>query len=333
VTQNTTARAIRATPDLSGSTSAPQAPPARCRRSSLDVYRQSQPVDTASVVSNPEFSDQIPLETQRRICTDSWAIRHRFLHLETGTIVPASCGRYACLHCGPIRVEQWRSVIERAEPERFITLSRVGLDLYSVSRVATQVVRRLRRNGYQFDYCLTFEKHKNGYFHLHMLQKGDFIPQTFLSDCLRSATHGLSWVTDIRRCKPGSAGYVTKYCTKMLQASEQGTNEQGMRHRVNRVRYSRGFFGAPVSELREQIRKEWLESKGDELVELDGSWIMEEAYPLPRDPEDGHVNLRAAQEQHRMLVQKRYDEVSGQPERASGGKILVFRYMVGIEEG
>ena len=32
---------------------------------------------------------------------------------------------------------------------------------------------------------MTFERHKNGKFHIHMLQKGNYIPQKFLSECLR----------------------------------------------------------------------------------------------------------------------------------------------------
>jgi len=146
------------------------------------------------------------LEDQISCCTDKWAVRHRVTHDVTGETVPMLCGKYNCKYCGPRRVEMWRSLIELAGPERFITLTGVGRTLAEVGRVATTLVQRLRRSGYKFEYCMTFEQHKNGRFHIHMLQKGDYIPQKFLSECLRSATHGQAYVVDIRRCRPGTAG-------------------------------------------------------------------------------------------------------------------------------
>jgi hypothetical protein len=121
------------------------------------------------------------LEDQISCCTDKWAVRHRITHEATGEMVPMLCGKYNCKYCGPRRVEMWRSLIELAEPERFITLTGVGRTLAEVSRVATTLVQRLRRNGYKFEYCMTFEQHKNGRFHIHMLQKGDYMPQRLLS--------------------------------------------------------------------------------------------------------------------------------------------------------
>ena len=150
------------------------------------------------------------LEDQIRCCTDKWAVRHYLVHEGTGVVLPMMCGKYKCKYCGPRRVEMWRSLIEAAEPERFITLTGVGQTLADVGRVATTMVQRLRRQGYTFEYCMTFEQHKNGNFHIHMLQKGDYIPQKFLSACLRSATRGSSYVVHISRCRPGTAGYVTK---------------------------------------------------------------------------------------------------------------------------
>ena len=159
------------------------------------------------VSSREELNATFPaLEDQIVCCTDSWAVRHCIVHEATGLVIPMVCDKYSCKYCGPRRVELWRSLIELAEPERFITLTRVGRTLVEVGRVATTLVQRLRRRKYRFEYCMTFEQHKNGYFHIHMLQKGDYIPQPLLSDCLRSATHGFSSVVDIRRCRPGTAG-------------------------------------------------------------------------------------------------------------------------------
>ncbi len=270
------------------------------------------------------------LEDQISCCTDKWAARHCLVHEETGVVVPMLCGKYKCKYCGPRRVEMWRSLIEVAEPERFITLTGAGKTLAEVGRVATTIVQRLRRQGYKFEYCMTFERHKNGRFHIHMLQKGDYIPQKFLSECLRSATHGSAYVVDIRRCVPGTAGYVTKYCTKVLAASEVGSRADGTRARVNRVRYSKCLFPSATKVLKAELRAAAAEkqrAQGDEVESLEGTWKLLEVAPLPRDKQ-GHIDEEAMREQYRRLVAKRVQEASTEPMKLSKGGKQVLAFMV-----
>ena len=267
------------------------------------------------------------LEDQINCCTDKWAIRHRITNVLTGETVPMLCGKYNCKYCGPRRVEMWRSLIELAEPERFITLTGIGRTLAEVGRVATTIVQRLRRQGYTFEYCMTFEQHRNGRFHIHMLQKGDYIPQKFLSECLRSATHGGSYVVDIRRCKSGTTGYVTKYCTKVLADSDVGTRPDGTRARVNRVRYSKHFFPSPTKVMKEALRIATAEKKGEVAETYEGSWKLQEVTPLPRD-EQGHINEEAAHEQYRRLVAERVQEVCAEPVKLSKGGKQVLAFMM-----
>jgi len=270
------------------------------------------------------------LEDQIVCCTDTWAARHCIVHEETGVVVPMVCGKYNCKYCGPRRVEMWRSLIEHAEPERFITLTGVGRTLAEVGRVATTLVQHLRRRGYKFEYCMTFERHKNGKFHIHMLQKGDYIPQQVLSDYLRSATHGQSYVVDIRRCRPGTAGYVTKYATKLLQASEVGNKPDGTQARVNRVRYSKRFFPSSTKVLKNEFRAQKAEKareQGEDAETYEGSWKLLEMAPLPRD-DDGRVIEEAAHEQYRRLVAGRVKEASAEPMKLSKGGKQVLTFMV-----
>ncbi len=304
---------------------------------SLDVYRQSQSVGAPSGQKKSGLNNGIPLEVQAKICCDPWAVRHRFLHPESGLLAYATCGRYACLYCGPRRVALWRSVIEQAAPQRFITLTSVGDTLSEVGSVTQAIVRRIRRHGYEFQYCATFEQHKMGRFHTHMLQRGEYIPQGFLSESLRSVTHGRSWVVDIRRCKPGSAGYVTKYCTKMLAAGDVGRNPDGTVRRVNRVRYSRGFFPSSVAEMRADLRDKWqserAERTGEPIIDLDGSWVLQEVCELPRLPKSrgGGVDQVAAEAQYRELVADRWEDVGTEAKRSSRGDLVVLRFMLGDE--
>ena len=207
------------------------------------------------------------------------------------------------------------------------TKARAEDNSYIVEVIATTIVQRLRRQGYTFEYCMTFERHKNGKSHIHMLQKGDYIPQKFLSECLRSATHGQSYVVHIARCKPGTAGYVTKYCTKVLATSEVGSRADGTQARVNRVRYSKHFFPYPTSVMKEAFRVAAADRRGEAAEVYEGSWKLQEVAALPRD-EQGHVVMEAAQEQYRRLVAERVQEVSAEPVKLSKGSKQVLAFMV-----
>lgn len=242
------------------------------------------------------------------------------------------CGHYACLYCGPRKVATWRSVIEQAKPERFITLTRVGFTLKEVGRVATVVAKRLRRKGYEFQYFLTFERHKDPKvgFHIHMLQKGDFIPQHELSAALKSATHGRSYVTNIKAAKGAVAGYVTKYITKALAGSEMGRKDDGTRARPNRVRYSKGFFGAPTKEIRAFLKAELLEKKaaqGEQIDEFAGKWTLQEVEELPRQA-DGKIDQEAAADQYARLLQARIEDGGTEIKPVRPGLMVVVNYML-----
>jgi hypothetical protein len=300
---------------------------------SLESYIQSQ---EGQVYPGRESSGRKPFVTpqiEAKICVEPWAIRHRMVHLETGLSIPMQCGHYDCLHCGPQRVAMWRSLVERAQPERFITLTRVGFTLKEVGRVATVIARRLRRLGYEFEYFMTFERHKDPAvgFHIHMLQKGDYIPQHVLSECLRSATHGRSFIVHIKAATGAVAGYITKYVTKSLAGSEIGRHDNGTKARPNRIRYSKEFFGQQsTKELKALLKAELLEgkkAKGEQVDDLEGKWMLQEVAELPR-LENGKVDHDAAAVQYEELVLARVAEIGTDVKPVRGGLLLVVNYML-----
>ena len=138
------------------------------------------------------------------------------------------------------------------------------------------------RLAYLLEYFAVLERHsdfeENG-FHWHLLVKGvDFIPHEVLKEAWRSARHGEAYIVDVQAIrKPHVIGYVTKYLTKSLTRGEKGVrseerektvvglDENGTiteeRHtytveltsKARRIRYSRHFFPAKVSELRARL--------------------------------------------------------------------------------
>src|SRR5579859_7259559 len=173
-------------------------------------------------------------------CRNAWALRHRFLHTETGEVIRARCGSWSCLYCGPRKVDMWRQLVKAAEPTLFITLTQVGMSLKEASRVLTTVLQYIRRGSkgrgknhegarpaYPIQVFAVLEEHSDFErvgFHWHLLVKGvDFLPNYVVSDALRSATGGHSYITKVVRVRNSTAvGYVTKYLTKEIMRESRG---------------------------------------------------------------------------------------------------------------
>lgn len=155
----------------------------------------------------------------------------------TGEFLPLPCGTWGCSSCGPAKAHRLGVLAAAAAPQRFITLSKVGPDLDSVYRGLQTLSQALRRSGYGWEYLTVPEVHQNGFWHLHLLQKGSYIPQKVLSERAESA--GMGRVVDIRRIQDRDEVplYLCKYLTKQTLAAgiERGKKSK-------RFRTSRGFW-------------------------------------------------------------------------------------------
>src|SRR5437879_10549628 len=177
-------------------------------------------------------------------CPDAWALRHVFINQDTGEVARARCNRWDCLYCGPRKVDQWRQLVKAAEPTLFLTLTKAGLTVEEAARALTTFLQYLRRGSkgrganhtgareaYPVEYFAVLERHsdfeENG-FHWHLLVKGvDFLPNQVVSDALRSATEGRSYITKVEAVRSSkSIGYVTKYLTKAISRVEKGIREE-----------------------------------------------------------------------------------------------------------
>ncbi len=252
---------------------------------------------TGSRFHLPSLEEQAVLAQRHQVdtllfCPDPWALRHRFINQETGEMVRARCNSWQCLYCGPRKVDQWRQLIKAAEPTLFVTLTKVGWTIYEASRVYTTVLQYLRRGSrgfgphrvgarpaYPFECFAVLEEHRdfeNVGFHWHLLVKGvEYVPKQVVSDALRSATHGRSYVVHVDSVKKMHAvGYVTKYLTKDVTSDRRGMreelremvvyrlDEQGnmmqecstqtvqVMSKARRIRYTRRFFPASTVDLR-----------------------------------------------------------------------------------
>src|SRR5256884_6368364 len=251
----------------------------------------------ARVFAVPSLESHMALIKQHHtetllFCPDPWALRHRYINQETGEVVRARCDKWECLYCGPRKVDQWRQLIKLAEPTLFVTLTKVGWTIHEASRVYTTVLQCLRRGSkgfgrdhlgarpaYPLECFAVLEEHSDFEhvgFHWHLLVKGvDYLPKQTVSDALRSATNGRSYIVHVDGVKKMHAvGYVTKYLTKEVTSDKRGLREE-LRERLvyrrdeqgqvvqecsvqtvqvmskaRRIRYTRHFFPASTAELR-----------------------------------------------------------------------------------
>lgn len=134
-----------------------------------------------------------------------------------------SCQTWSCPSCGPRKGWKLRKRIERAQPNRFITLThkpngtetpadalrRMRHDWHTL----TKALNRRQKHG-NIKYVCVVEWTRKGWPHLHVLANCDYLRQRTLSGLWRSI-HGAP-IVDIRAVKESekTASYLAKYLTK-----------------------------------------------------------------------------------------------------------------------
>jgi hypothetical protein len=144
------------------------------------------------------------------------------------------CDLWTCPSCGPSKVHKLAQLASAAEPKRFVTLSKVGEDLRTSYERLKTLSKALRRAGMAWEYLGVPERHRNGFWHFHLLQRGDYIPQRVLSERAESA--GMGRVVHIRRIEGDrqAVAYLVKYMSKQEPSP-------GLKH-TKRYVTSRGFW-------------------------------------------------------------------------------------------
>jgi hypothetical protein len=143
-----------------------------------------------------------------------------------GVAIPLYCRSWACETCRPRRQQQLMALARSGNPQRFITLTvsraiagTAGERAKKLADAWRKVAKRVARTfpGPKMQYLAVFEATKLGSPHLHILQRGPFIPQRWLSAQMAELLK--SRIVDIRRVNSASqaARYVAKYIGKEPQ--------------------------------------------------------------------------------------------------------------------
>lgn len=134
---------------------------------------------------------------------------------------PLFCGSWLCKRCAQRKLRQWRAKIMDARPTRWLTLT-LDRKLYGTppfmlkafKRAFPKLVRAIRKCYGGFEYVAIYERHKNGFPHLHVAFRGTYIPQKWLSRAWKQLTY--SPIVDVRKIpnERTLAHYITKYIIK-----------------------------------------------------------------------------------------------------------------------
>ncbi|MFQ5342205.1 MAG: hypothetical protein ACE5F6_11735 [Anaerolineae bacterium] len=126
---------------------------------------------------------------------------------------------------------EWGEVVSRQDPERMVTLTRIGRDRAEITSNFRMFVQKLRRGGWEWEYFGIVEPHVSGALHMHLLQWGSYVDHDRLSALAARSHMGYTWIARIRGKRAAA-----NYCVKHL-CRGHGRWVPG---RV--IRYSRGFW-------------------------------------------------------------------------------------------
>lgn len=139
---------------------------------------------------------------------------------------PVKCKRWNCPNCVDWRQRCLMARCIEGRPNRFITFTcrrgqfptanETAKAMVAAWRTIVQRWRRLNK-WHKCEYLAVFEPHESGWPHMHILWKGHWLDQKWLSDqareLLNSPVQGVSKIADIK----SAAHYVAKYFSKAPQ--------------------------------------------------------------------------------------------------------------------
>jgi len=149
-------------------------------------------------------------------------------------IVPLYCHKWTCDHCRKLKSKKWKDIAMSGQPERFITLTlRAQKKLTAkyqariIKDAFTKLVKDIRHDYGEMEYLMVFELTKQGTPHVHIMQRGAFIPKGWLSRKWQKYTG--SFIVDIKSIRDPRdvSRYMMKYLGKAL--SDVARELHGMR--------------------------------------------------------------------------------------------------------
>ncbi len=171
-------------------------------------------------VSAEPFSPRQPRLASEAYCGHGSLVGYR-PDDSTVVIIPVPCKSWNCPHCGPRKRAYYIDLLSRGDPQREMTLTcPVGLftspqsTAVDMKEAFVKLVKQIRKIFKKFEYALVWELTQKGVPHAHVLFRGTYIPQKWLS--IKWQSLGFGRVVDIRSVRKGEAraAHACKYLGK-----------------------------------------------------------------------------------------------------------------------
>lgn len=231
-------------------------PRARARRSVVPLNLEPSPTQRATAararLASLASTDQT--EPRGALSACPYGSKRVVIELYSGMVYPDRCRSNQCLYCLPRNARRRCLAITLAGPQRMIRLSlAAGESDESPCNTARTRLGLIRRNLKRFgrhpgEWTWTIEKNPNdtGY-HVHVLQRGRFLPQDELQEACLRAGAGIPWINAIKRQGIWTSRYGLKgfgadgYGLKAFRAN--GNPREALRINNGRMEHhSTGFF-------------------------------------------------------------------------------------------
>ena len=216
------------------------------------------------------------------LCTDRTLVNEG---PSEGTIATLKCKRWSCPLCLDYNRRQVVTKARDGNPTTFLTLTwnanrpETPDEAARVMKHAWVLLRRRIVKKYRvksIPFIVVFERHKNGYPHMHILMRAPFIKQAWLSDQMRDLIDAP--IVDIRAVKDRKHAfwYITKYLGKEL-AAFQGCKRWWRSHDYECEKddpYKPFLFGGrfQIVDINFYTMKERVSGPGFEIVEEKRGW-------------------------------------------------------------
>lgn len=195
-------------------------------------------------------------------------------------IFPLFCKRWLCPRCGPRKARQTIARIQagmKLGDARFFTITSPGdegAESYVLFPIRWKLLhqRIVRRFG-PIEYLGVVEPQKRGAAHIHVVFRGPFIPQPWLSRA--AVASGFGPITDIRRSHKRLTTYLAKYLTKQLAVGESRPDDPAaalaprLPKYFRRVRWSRGWCVWARQRVGRDWPVWWIADTGQEQAAID----------------------------------------------------------------
>lgn len=135
--------------------------------------------------------------------------------------IPVRCKSWTCKICAPRKTRAILARLLRGEPQRDITLTMranipgtARMKAAMMKKAASRVFTKARKTFGVFEYAAVMELTKKGTPHMHILQRGTYIPVAWLKREWKK--HGLGHVVHIQKIRSArhAAGHAVKYLGK-----------------------------------------------------------------------------------------------------------------------